>query len=577
MLALGSATSSTNYDQCSGRPDGRVITRSECFDLLMTAGRKTPRHRSNRDDFPAAVKRALAERVAYQCSRPDCRIQTMGPNADPSKSAHEGKAAHISAASPAGPRGDPNLTPQQRSSIHNGIWLCSNCATIVDTDQLRYPQALLREWKEQAERSALNARGKPAPRAEDAVQLLASAFTGQTQRAIPGAIANVHAATERALGALDPRIIVRSGFEGGVSTLRLEAVAPVSFKFSVPPESQHAWRRGLQAALAFGTPARLPATGISATGSPLIESLITPADLEGAVLEVLPESVEAHVRLRFANSPLQGGRGADEEPFTVDFAGSLSAGSEAFTFVGLAFGGLLSLYFCRGWRRETPQADVCSLGWDFTKWAVPTARGLPYFDAMHQLVEYLRANASMEIRLLIEGRSVGGETGSLPADEPGLIAIAALLRHLSNARLICASAGVPVPFSAPEQVRSEELRAAELEARLLRGPATLFSEDLAGRLRARYFEAPTVLAVEDESHEALVAEFIETDRRISLFGRRVPLRDRRVRIYNARLNLVDEQARPDLASDPHDAGSVEFEFEPAEGFRCELQLLPLPA
>ena len=162
----------------------------------------------------------------------------------------------------------------------------------------------------------------------------------------------------------------------------------------------------------------------------------------------------------------------------------------------------------------------------------------------------------MKLRLIIEGRSVGGETGSLPGDEPGAIEIAALLRHLGNARLICASAGVPVPFSVQEHVRSEELRAAELEARLLRGPATLFSKDLAGRLRARYFEAPTVLAVEDESHEALVAEFIETDRRISLFGRRVSLRARRVRINNARLNLVDEKARPSPASGPHDAGAV---------------------
>jgi hypothetical protein len=66
-----------------------------------------------------------------------------------------GVAAHICAAAP-GPgarRYDPNLTPEERSSINNGIWLCAACATIIDRDETTYPAARLREMKRRHEES----------------------------------------------------------------------------------------------------------------------------------------------------------------------------------------------------------------------------------------------------------------------------------------------------------------------------------------------------------------------------------------------------------------------------------------
>jgi hypothetical protein len=65
-----------------------------------------------------------------------------------------GVAAHITAASPDGSRYDPSLTPEQRRSADNGIWLCQNDAELVDNDAVRYTVDCLRTWKVAAEQAA---------------------------------------------------------------------------------------------------------------------------------------------------------------------------------------------------------------------------------------------------------------------------------------------------------------------------------------------------------------------------------------------------------------------------------------
>ncbi len=113
-----------------------------------------------RDDFSETVKKNLALRVANVCSNPDCGAATSGPHEDPAKSVNLGVAAHITAASPGGPRFDPSLTLEQRSSAENGIWLCQNDGKLVDSDEGRFSVALLRNWKATAEREAAARLGK---------------------------------------------------------------------------------------------------------------------------------------------------------------------------------------------------------------------------------------------------------------------------------------------------------------------------------------------------------------------------------------------------------------------------------
>lgn len=104
-----------------------------------------------RDNFSVSTARILAERVGYLCSNHNCRIHTVGPNNNVEKSTKIGEAAHITAASEGGPRFDKNLRPGQRTNIENGIWLCSNCADLIDKDFVTYPVPFLKKWKADAE------------------------------------------------------------------------------------------------------------------------------------------------------------------------------------------------------------------------------------------------------------------------------------------------------------------------------------------------------------------------------------------------------------------------------------------
>lgn len=107
-----------------------------------------------RDDFSLITKELLAKRVAYRCSNPGCRQVTSGPQEDPAKVINIGVAAHITAASADGPRFNPSLTADERSSVENGIWLCQSCAKLVDNDPLRYGVDVLHQWKTLVETTA---------------------------------------------------------------------------------------------------------------------------------------------------------------------------------------------------------------------------------------------------------------------------------------------------------------------------------------------------------------------------------------------------------------------------------------
>ena len=105
-----------------------------------------------RDNFTSATRRKLAQRVSYKCSFPNCNKVTVGPILSTKDGIHNvGRACHIEAAAPGGPRYNESMTSEERKDINNGIWCCNTHADIIDNDTEMFSVPTLKEWKELAE------------------------------------------------------------------------------------------------------------------------------------------------------------------------------------------------------------------------------------------------------------------------------------------------------------------------------------------------------------------------------------------------------------------------------------------
>jgi hypothetical protein len=104
---------------------------------------------SNRDEFTPATKRAIERQARGHCSNPTCRRLTHSATSDGGGEINIGVASHICAAASGGPRYDENMTPEQRRSTDNGIWLCQDHAHAVDAPDSKFTVEELRNWKKQ--------------------------------------------------------------------------------------------------------------------------------------------------------------------------------------------------------------------------------------------------------------------------------------------------------------------------------------------------------------------------------------------------------------------------------------------
>ena len=89
-------------------------------------------------DFSETIRRTIAIRSNNQCNNPKCRRCTLSETQNDNLVISLGKACHIEAASPKGPRYNPNTSEAYRKSVENAIWLCPICADLIDKDHRSY-------------------------------------------------------------------------------------------------------------------------------------------------------------------------------------------------------------------------------------------------------------------------------------------------------------------------------------------------------------------------------------------------------------------------------------------------------
>lgn len=107
--------------------------------------------KKNRDDFKQTTRQQIAKRAGWLCSFPTCRTPTVGATSDVEGVIDIGTAAHICAAAPGGPRYDDKMSPEERSSAKNGIWMCRDHGKAIDSTDSEFTVEQLLEWKRQAE------------------------------------------------------------------------------------------------------------------------------------------------------------------------------------------------------------------------------------------------------------------------------------------------------------------------------------------------------------------------------------------------------------------------------------------
>lgn len=133
----------------SVRPSGLLKVQRGRRKMQTEKGREIGAMSDGRIDFDSSTRRVIAMRSGYRCAHPECNGRTtVGPAKQPDKSEDTGRASHIFSASKRGPRGQGNLSPEELRSVANGIWLCSEHANQVDTNNGRdYPPPVLLSWK----------------------------------------------------------------------------------------------------------------------------------------------------------------------------------------------------------------------------------------------------------------------------------------------------------------------------------------------------------------------------------------------------------------------------------------------
>ncbi|MBI1891717.1 MAG: hypothetical protein HYS18_13785 [Burkholderiales bacterium] len=392
----------------------------------------------NRDNFSPKITKELERRVNGRCSNPTHRVPTSGPSSKVESSNSIGIAAHITAASPGGPRYDASLTQEERKHINNAIWLCSNCATLIDKDPKTYPVELLQQWKKSAELEAQEEMGQIPVSRKTHEQLQALVFGDLPFKRAPDAVSNICHLVASKYKELDPRFDVEIGYQDGKTICTFSATEPVSFAANIANEFALEFREKFNDLISHGKDLEIDAKAITLTGSKLFE--LTNNQATKFVLSTnLRKNAVTKIEVLDDEGILE---------FSLDdVLGELVGGKKSVTFSGSTYQGLIAIEFTYEFGESSSENCTISTEIDFSSWNTKTLLTLPYFEKIYKYYDALFHGKSIGLRLEIDGEKVISGNGADFADEDHVGRVYSLLRYIRNVRAILKFIGTDVPYA----------------------------------------------------------------------------------------------------------------------------------
>jgi len=377
-----------------------------------------------RDNFNKPVIDKLKLRVGLRCSNPNCRVPTSAPSSN-NKVNNIGIAAHISAASPGGPRYNKLMSTSDRKSIKNAIWLCANCSIDIDKDETKYPVSLLEHWKELAEESARSELGKKLPNSTDAIDTVASALTGLPNNFIPNAISNVHQATEKTLEALDPRFAVTSSHNDGKTAFELHPKENVSWNMKLKGDKAKEYIEKHQQLMEHGKDITFKSNSFITEGSKLISEIFN----DGGTLKIASKKIPATQKLWLVQ------KGTNLIESFDDTQGLISLGSKSFTFDGSACNKLFVFNYQKSLNQGDKKANI-KMYLCMDKWEGTSISLLPYFDKIKSLYSKMAQGWELFTSLEVYGKEIYLSEGMVVDKWEYVLDTNNFLHYISKAKII---------------------------------------------------------------------------------------------------------------------------------------------
>lgn len=395
-----------------------------------------------RHDFPIKVIRTLERRVNGRCSNPDHRVPTSGPNTTATTSTSIGQAAHICAASPEGPRYDPSMSKTERTGIENAIWLCNNCAKMIDADPERFPVGLLKNWKVHAELSAKGELGRP-PVSRSEFDLMRSLALGDTAKLpVANAVSSICRMTVEEMQRNDPRFVVEVEYANKQTRFTYKPIEPVSICLNVnepfAPEFSDKFFQLVQ----HGRDVEITSKAISLEGSPLFEVL---NNMEGQFVLRSNARNEATISLDLFDDDSQ------TSDHIAEIHGETVGGTKSFTFSGSCFGGIfrLEMGFEFGSGEVSTTAEI-----NLDIWQEKPVTLLSHFDKVLRMYNAFCGESKLRLSIDIGGHHVATGFGKLTGETARNILT--LLRYIRNVRAVSSHLGIPISFSSNLPISSDD-------------------------------------------------------------------------------------------------------------------------